>query len=41
VLQLQAKQLVIGTQHQQAQLLGQAQGDPSSRRRRRVAAEQV
>ena len=28
VLQLQAEQLVIGTQHQQAQLLGQAQGDP-------------
>jgi hypothetical protein len=28
VRQLQAEQLVIGTQHQQAQLLGQAQGDP-------------
>jgi hypothetical protein len=28
VLQLQAEQLVIGTQHQQAQLLGKAQGDP-------------
>jgi hypothetical protein len=28
VLQFQAEQPVIGGQHQQAQLLGQAQGDP-------------
>jgi hypothetical protein len=41
LLQLQTGQLLVGGQHQQAQLLGQARAIHSSRRRRSVVAEQM
>ena len=41
VVQAQAEQLVVGGQHGQAQLLGHPAVIHSSRRRRRVLAEQV
>jgi hypothetical protein len=41
VLQLQAEQPVVGGQHRTAQLLGHPALIHSSRRRRRVVAEQL
>jgi hypothetical protein len=40
-LKVQAEEPVIGGQHEPAQLLGQAEGDPLVAARRRVVAEQV